>query len=186
MIKSQKYCNLLQALLIFMLEVYVYLNKGVIIMEYTRRHRGVCSRASYVELDENGNLIEKSDEDTIGDKNNDDSSSEETVDGNNGENTEETMEPSSKDTDNNENTESDEVPFDPNTQAPDEVLKSEVEQNENVVEENENTGEGNNTAEPNEDNSTFIPEPPVEEQPPAEVPSQSGGIPGEVLKSDLE
>ena len=66
------------------------------------------------------------------------------------------------------------------------MLKSEVEQNENVVEENENTGEGNNTAEPNEDNSTFIPEPPVEEQPSAEVPSQSGGIPGEVLKSDLE
>ena len=139
-----------------------------------------------VELDENGNPIEKSDEDTIGDKNNDDSHSEETVDGNNGENTEETMEPSSKDTDNNENAESDVEPFDPNTQAPDEVLKSEVEQNENVVEENENTGEGNNTAEPNEDNSTFIPEPPVEEQPPAEVPSQSGGIPGEVLKSDLE
>ncbi|MBQ1220836.1 MAG: hypothetical protein IIX83_05555, partial [Peptococcaceae bacterium] len=139
-----------------------------------------------VELDENGNPIEKSDEDTIGDMNRDDSSSEETVDGNNGENTEETMEPSSKDTDNNENAESDVEPFDPNTQAPDEVLKSEAEQNENAVEENENTGEGNNTAEPNEDNSTFIPEPPVEEQPPAEVPSQSGGIPGEVLKSDLE
>ena len=57
MIKSQKYCNLLQALLIFTLEVYVYLNKGVIIMEYTRRHRGVCSRASYVELDENGVIV---------------------------------------------------------------------------------------------------------------------------------
>ena len=143
-----------------------------------------------VELDENGNPIEKSDEDTIGDKNSDDSSSEETVDGNNGENidenTDETTEPNREDTDNNENAESDVEPFDPNTQAPDEVLKSEVEQNENVVEENENTGEGNNTAEPNEDNSTFIPEPPVEEQPPAEVPSQSGGIPGEVLKSDLE
>ena len=67
----------------------------------------------------------------------------------------------------------------PNTQAPDEVLKSEAEQEFNPVEEPENIT----------DAGAQLPETPegsAEQPPVTEESVQSGGIPGEVLKSDVE
>lgn len=68
-----------------------------------------------------------------------------------------------------------EVPVDPNTQAPDEVLKWEAEQNAAQEQTTVDTNTGDTAGAPD-----------VTEQPIVEEPLQSGGIPGEVLKSDME
>ncbi len=123
-----------------------------------------------VELDENGNPIEQPNQDTE----NPDSIPDNTEDIDNADNNTDVEQGENPSIDNQENTAPDEDSYDP-SQAPDEVLKGEYEQ----MQDNQDTivdAPENNT----EENT------PNEEQPPVETPVQSGGIPGEVLKSDLE
>ena len=124
-----------------------------------------------VELDEDGNPIENTEDD----------STSNTID--------------NKDNDEIDDTVSDE-PFDPNTQAPDEVLKGEAEQMEDIPDNTANAPENNTdvttdtedqqTVQPDTTNPDDVQDPVVPQQPVEDVPVQSGGIPGEVLKSELE
>ncbi len=109
------------------------------------------------EVDENGNPIEKAEPDSDANTENTDGDDtlHDVVDDENNAMLEDSVEDTTSDVEN----------IDPNTQAPDEVLKSEVEEEQPVVE---------------------VPDVPMEELPSGDTPTQSGGIPGEVLKSDVE
>lgn len=133
-------------------------------------------------LDENGNPIENP-----GDTVESDSSAEqgaiENGEQNDGSDEHQDSTDYNENNDNNDNgnAESDTEQIDPNTQAPDEVLKSDVEQNSGNADESTNSddtmnngAESEQIAEESQDSST------------SDAPVQSGGIPGEVLKSDLE
>ena len=139
---------------------------------------GVEDESNAGALDENGNPIEKNDNTSVNEENhagNDTSNREEgstdvSIDESNGDTS--VIEPE-------QNPDNTTEPINPNTQAPDEVLKSEAEQEFNPVEELEDIT----------DAGAQLPETPegsAEQPPVTEESVQSGGIPGEVLKSDVE
>ena len=146
--------------------------------EETENAEGAEDESNAGALDENGNPIEKNDNASVNEENhadNDTSNREEgstdiSIDENNGDTS--AIEPE-------QNPDNTTEPTNPNTQAPDEVLKSEAEQEFNPVEEPEDIT----------DAGAQLPETPegsAEQPPVTEESVQSGGIPGEVLKSDVE
>lgn len=146
--------------------------------EETENAEGVEDESNAGALDENGNPIEKNDNTSVNEENhagNDTSNREEgstdvSIDESNGDTS--VIEPE-------QNPGNTTKPINPNTQAPDEVLKSEAEQEFNPVEVPEDIT----------DAGAQLPETPegsAEQPPVTEESVQSGGIPGEVLKSDVE
>jgi len=148
--------------------------------EEAENAEGVESEGDNVELDENGNPIEKDNDSSVDAENNRDDANHNDVDDRNENNIDDNNDENIGNTDIADPNQDNVVePVDPNTQAPDEVLKSEAEQGAYNVDESEPVEESGNQPVQTPDSSD-------DEQPEAGEPVQTGGIPGEVLKTDLE
>lgn len=144
-----------------------------------------------IELDENGNPIaqpensdsEDSEKESTDEENNTETNNNEGNNNaeNNNDETNVNQEQNEEHSDAVEGNPSDEPVIDPNTQAPDEVLKSEAEQNTVPVEDPANASNDNSSITAPENNTAN-----AENTSSEEITVPSGGIPGEVLKSDLE
>ena len=121
-----------------------------------------------VELDENGNPIKKDSDSSVDDENNRDesaSANESTGDDND--------EPGAGDIDQNQS----------DILAPDEVLKDEAEE---IFGDAETQNPVHESGDDGSEGANITDNPPIEQPLIEEAPVQAGGIPGEVLKTDLE